>query len=93
MLGLVVFHDGGLAPVVIPGVGRAFLPAVERRLVEPLVILPPQNERVLFPDQALPHLESDVVAGSPEIVSFGIGVENVTDMLEVIARSGIGGKN
>ena len=77
LLRLVVLHHRGLRPVAVPPVCFAVLPPVETRLVNPLVVLPSEDERVLLPHEALAHLEADVVAGPPEVVPLRVGVEDV----------------
>ena len=46
-------------------------------LMNPLIILSAQHKRVLLPHEALPDSQPDVVASSPEVVPFGVGVEDV----------------
>ena len=49
LLRLVELHDGGLRPVAVPVVCLAVLPAIEAGLMDPLVILAAEYERVFFP--------------------------------------------
>ena len=61
----------------MPRVGGAFLPAVQARLVDPLVVLASEDERVLLPHETLADHEPDVVARAAEVVSFAVRVPDV----------------
>ena len=77
LLRLVVLHDRGLRAVGEPSVRRTLAPPVEARLVNPMVVLQAEDERVLLPDEALPHAQPHVEARATEVVAFRVGVEDV----------------
>ena len=77
LLRLVELHDRGLGTVAVPAVARALLPAVQAWLVDPLVVLPTKDERVLLPYKALTHTQADVMTRAPEVVPFRVRVEDV----------------
>ena len=56
---------------------RAALPTVKTRFVPPLVILPPENERILHPDKALAERPVDLPDGFPEIAPPGFRAPNI----------------
>src|SRR5690606_20391612 len=57
--------------------------AVEAGLMLPLIVLPPEDERVLDPDQALPDALPEVAHGAAEVVALAVGVPDVE------ARAGV----
>ena len=65
---LVEFEHRGLAAIGQPRVASAVLPSVEARLVLPVVILATEHQRVLDPDEALPHGQADFRAGRVRII-------------------------
>ena len=83
-----VFLDGGLPAAVAEVVTGSRLPSVDAALVLPLVVLPPQGERVFHPDQQLLVKEAgflvcldagvDLAAGHPDVTG-GSGLEAVPD--------------
>ena len=90
LLRLRELHDGRLPAVGEPLVRRAVVPPVEARLVDPLVVLPPEDERVLPPHEALANLQPDVVARATEVVALGVRVEDVerAARLQPLRRAG-----
>ena len=56
-------QDRALLPVSLPAVGRSRLPSIQTGLVLPLVVLAPQNEALLDPDQLLAHPQPAPGAG------------------------------
>ena len=67
LLGLVELPDGGLFSSGVPLVLAVFLPAVENRLMLPLVRGSPQYQRLLFPDTAAGEVEPGSVKRLAEI--------------------------
>ena len=56
---------------------RAFLPAVQARLMLPLVVRTTKNKRVFVPHKALAHLPRVVSARASEVVAFSVRVPDV----------------
>lgn len=72
-----ILVDCGLRSVLREIMRPAFNPSVKARLVFPLVVLPAHHEGVFYPDQALPHVHSHVLAGLPECQAVAVSVEYV----------------
>jgi hypothetical protein len=75
--GLVELQDGRLLAVSRPKVAGSFLPAVQARLVLPMVVLASHNHRGLLPDQALPHGPASVLGRASEVVALRVSVPDV----------------
>ena len=68
--------------------------AIEHRLMLPLVIRAPQNQRILHPDTASGEMETSIDESPAEVETLGICVKNVggTTFFEVVSHVLEGGK-
>ena len=55
----------------------SFLPALQTRLMPPLVILAAQGKMILYPDQILPNMQIALFERSPKYQAIGIGVPDI----------------
>ena len=76
-LGLVELPDGGLLSSRVPLVLAFLLPAVEARLVLPLVRGASQHEGLLLPDTAAGEIEPSSVKSLSEVQPLSVGVEHI----------------
>ena len=56
---------------------RSLFPAVENRLVPPLVIRATKDKGVLFPYQAFGQFEADILKRFPKCQAVRVGVKNI----------------
>ena len=75
--------------VRVPGMPRAFLPAVQARLMLPLVVRTTKNKRVFVPHKALAHLPRVVSARASEVVAFSVRVPDVERRSCFMAKSAV----
>ena len=75
--GLFKFPDGGLLPVGVPLVLPVFLPAVEYRLMLPLIRRAAQHQAGLLPDTAAGEVEACICECPGEVQPFRICMEYV----------------
>src|SRR5574344_647541 len=74
---LVILEDGGLGPEIREIVSGPVLPSIEAWLVLPLVILPAEHQRVLYPDKVLTYSPSRRLAGHLKVHPLRIRVPDV----------------
>ncbi len=73
-----IFQQYGVLSAVVDEImRRPLFPAVENRLMPPLVVLTAQDEGVLLPNKALGHLQSCVCVGLPKLEAGAFGVEHI----------------
>ena len=69
--------DGRLSAVTAPSMSSTRFPAIQTRLMLPLVILPAHHDTVLHPDTTLGELEPGFPKSGTEILSFTVGMKNI----------------
>ena len=72
-----ILDHSRLCPVVLEVVLGSIRPAVDAGFVLPLVVLVPDGEAVLVPDQHLTYFAESCVAAGSECSAFGLGMPNV----------------
>ena len=77
LLGLIELHHRCLRAVSKPFMRCPLFPAIQARLMNPVIILASKDERVLFPNKTLPNTKTDIEASAPKVVSFRIGMEDI----------------
>ena len=88
-LGLGEVPDGGLRPTRVPFVRTGFEPAVENRLMLPLVGGSPHDKAVLDPDAGATKVEARFSERPAEVFALGVGVEDIcrATTLQVIRKA------
>ena len=77
LLWLVELPDGGFLSAGVPLVLAVFLPAVEARLMLPLIGAAAQHEGLLLPDTAPGQIKTRIGKCPAEVQPFGVCVENI----------------
>ena len=77
LLGLIKLPDGGFLAARIPLVFAVFLPAIEHRLMLPLIRRASEHQRLLFPDAAAGEVETGIGKSPAEVQPFGVRMEHI----------------